>query len=62
MRKFLYGVLVGATIMGGVHVALDLYSDLNRRLGAVEGYLQQLDRIMRQGSNDVAPAADRVRA
>lgn len=62
MRKFLYGVLVGATIMAGVHIGLGLYSDLNRRVGAIEGYLQQLDRMIRQGSNDVAPATDRVRA
>jgi hypothetical protein len=53
MRKFFYGVLVGALIVGLLHGALNLYENHERRLGAIEGYLRQLDSMIRQSS---APA------
>lgn len=63
MRKFLYGVIVGVAIMGCVHKGLNLYENLNSRVSAIEGYLQQLDRALRgQSSVVVQPGTDRIRA
>jgi len=47
MKKFLLGVLVGASLMGCVHVGLNLYEDLHTRVSRVEGYIRQLDLMLR---------------
>jgi len=60
MRKFLLGMLVGVMVATATYKAIDAYSALNQRVSYIEGYLRQLDQMMRQQSNaDVMPADSR---
>ena len=60
MRKFLLGVLLGVLVATATYKAIDAYADLNNRVSFIEGYLQQLDKMMRQQSNaDVMPSDSR---
>lgn len=47
--SFLAGMLIGAVLLSAVWIGVDLYTDLNERLSMVEGYLRQLDAMLRQG-------------
>lgn len=60
-RKFLIGVLVGVLLATGIYSAVDRYRDLNTRLGFVEGYIRQLDHMIREQSSYV-PQHDSSRA
>lgn len=57
-RKFLYGIIVGMGIMFVLLSSLSLYEDLNRRLGHVEGYIQQLDQMIRGQQSHVVRSSD----
>ena len=61
-KKFLTGVLVGMAVMFVLLTAVAKYDEFSRRLGFVEGYIQQLDKYLREQSHAVQPRSDRVRA
>lgn len=52
-KKFLAGVLVGMIMMFGICSAIAKYDEFSRRLGYVEGYIQQLDKFLREQSHAV---------
>jgi hypothetical protein len=54
MKPFLLGILAGVVLMSGVWKAVDLYSDFNRRLNYIEGYLTGLDLLL-HGQGQASP-------
>lgn len=62
-RKFLVGLLCGMILMFGLMTAVASYQSMSARLGFVEGYIRQLDRMLREQSQQVAPSSnDQMRA
>lgn len=48
-KAFLAGVLAGTLATIGVVTVVQAYSRVNTRLSFIEGYLGQLDRVLRGG-------------
>lgn len=58
-KKFLLGVLVGCLLTYGVMSTINAYDALNKRVSYIEGYLGQLDKMLRGASTNVVGSSAR---
>lgn len=49
IRSFLLGALIGVLFSAGVFTELTIYTSVNTRLSAIEGYIRGLDQFLRSG-------------